>query len=119
MIALLVALGAAVGAPTRYLTDRAVQTRHSTDMPWGTLTVNALASLVFGVLTGLSGHVSAGVQAVVTTGFCGALSTFSTFSFEVLRLAQEGRRALASGYVAASVLACTGLAAAGWFVAAA
>ena len=41
MIVLLVGIGAAIGAPTRYLTDRAVQRRHATGLRWGTFAVNA------------------------------------------------------------------------------
>ena len=49
---LLVVVGAVVGAPLRYLTDRAVQARHDSVFPWGTFVVNAGACLVLGVLTG-------------------------------------------------------------------
>lgn len=49
---LLVIIGAAVGAPLRYLTDRAVQSRHDTVFPWGTFTVNVSGCLVLGLLTG-------------------------------------------------------------------
>lgn len=119
MIVLLVALGAAVGAPARYLTDRAVQRRHDTALPWGTITVNVLASLVFGVLAGAAGSVSADLQALVATGFCGALSTFSTFSYETLCLGVDGRRAVAVTNVVVSVAAALGAAALGWVVGAA
>lgn len=88
MIALLVGLGALIGAPTRYLTDRAIQSGHDTRMPWGTLTVNVVASLVLGVVFGDT-HVAPDVIALVGTGFCGSLSTFSTFSFETVRLADD------------------------------
>lgn len=84
----MVALGAIVGAPARYLTDRAVQRAHASRMPWGTLTVNAAASLVLGVVGGAA-QLSPDVAALVGTGFCGALSTFSTFSFETVRLADD------------------------------
>ncbi|WP_206437606.1 fluoride efflux transporter FluC, partial [Candidatus Protofrankia datiscae] len=49
---LLVIVGAAVGAPLRYLTDRAVQARHDTAFPWGTFTVNVAASAVLGLVSG-------------------------------------------------------------------
>ena len=52
MTLLLVALGAVVGAPLRYLTDRFIQARHDTTFPWGTLTVNVAGSLIMGFLTG-------------------------------------------------------------------
>ena len=110
MITLLVAVGAAVGAPLRYLTDRGVQSRHRSAFPVGTLVVNVVASFVLGLVAGAGTHLSAGVVALIGTGFCGALSTFSTFSYEALRLTQHRRTLLAAGYVLASVAA--GLAAA-------
>ncbi|MEU8240716.1 CrcB family protein [Actinoplanes missouriensis] len=102
MTFLLVALGAAIGAPLRYLTDRALGS------PWGTLTVNVVGSFLLGVVLGLP--LSPQLVALAGTGFCGALTTYSTFSWETLSLARRGERAAAVGYVAVSVLA--GLAAA-------
>lgn len=52
MTLLMVALGAAVGAPARYLADRAVQSRHESVMPWGTVSVNVVGSLILGGLMG-------------------------------------------------------------------
>jgi CrcB protein len=106
---LVVAAGAAVGAPLRYLTDRAVQTRHESDFPYGTLLVNVVACLVLGFVTGRSG-LSTAALALVGTGFCGALSTYSTYSFETVRLAEDGEWGSAALNVLASVGA--GLAAA-------
>ncbi|UGY92757.1 fluoride efflux transporter FluC [Streptomyces gobiensis] len=101
---LLVALGAAVGAPLRYLADRAVQIRHDSVFPWGTLVVNAGGSLVLGVLTGAvtGGAVGSGAQALLGTGLCGALTTYSTFSYETLRLAERGWKFLAVANVTAT-----------------
>ena len=110
MTLLMIALGAAVGAPARYLTDRAVQSRHESVMPWGTLSVNVIGSLVLGALTGAGTAVSAAVMALVGTGFCGALTTYSTFSFETWRLIEEESYGSAVANVVVSVLA--GLAAA-------
>jgi CrcB protein len=105
---LFVALGAAVGAPLRYLADRAVQTRHESVFPWGTLAVNVLGSLLLGFLIGLpAGHA---VSALLGTGFCGALTTYSTFGYETLRLAQTGRRWQAVANVVVSTLAGLGAA---------
>jgi CrcB protein len=105
---LLVALGAAVGAPARYLADRFVRSWLGPGFPWGTLLVNVVGSALLGFLTALP--VSAGLGAMLGTGFCGALTTYSTFGYETLRLARAGNRARAITYVAAS--AALGVAAA-------
>ncbi|MEU6865208.1 fluoride efflux transporter CrcB [Streptomyces sp. NPDC046876] len=107
---LLVVAGALVGAPLRYLTDRAVQVRHDSVFPWGTFVVNTAACLVLGALAGaaLAGAASSQLGLLLGTGLCGALSTYSTFSYETLRLAERGRRFLAAANVAASVLAGLG-----------
>ena len=115
MIALAVALGAAIGAPARYVTDRAVQSWHQSVLPWGTLAVNVVASFVLGALVG--GAVTTGWQAFVGTGFCGALSTFSTLSFETVRLAERGSWRAATANIALSVVLGIGAAALGWWVA--
>lgn len=81
MIPLLVVLGAAVGAPLRYATDRLVQSRHDTGFPWGTFTVNVTGSFVLGLV--LAATTSPEVVALVGTGFCGALTTMSTLALEV------------------------------------
>nr|WP_024126995.1 fluoride efflux transporter CrcB [Streptomyces sp. F8]AHE39716.1 Camphor resistance crcb protein [Streptomyces sp. F8] len=107
---LLVIAGAAVGAPLRYLTDRAVQKRHDTVFPWGTFAVNVAGCLVLGVLTGAVtyGAASHSVQLLVGTGLCGALTTYSTFSYETLRLAEAGAKFFAAANVIASVVAGLG-----------
>ncbi|MEU2495556.1 fluoride efflux transporter CrcB [Streptomyces sp. NPDC007883] len=98
----LVALGAMVGAPLRYLMDREVQLRHDSVFPWGTFVVNASGSFVLGLLAGAS--VASGTYALLGTGLCGALTTYSTFSYETLRLAERGWLFLALANVAGSVL---------------
>lgn len=105
MTLLMIALGAAVGAPARYLTDRAVQSRHDTMMPWGTVSVNVVGSLILGALTGAGTAVSPAVLALLGTGFCGALTTFSTFSFETWRLIEEEAYGVAVANVMVSVAA--------------
>jgi CrcB protein len=114
-----VALGAVVGAPGRYLTDRWVQSRHDSVFPWGTLAVNVVASFVLGVVTGASGVVAPAVAAVVGTGFCGALSTYSTFSYETLRLLETRARAYAAANVLVALAAGLGAAVLGWLAGAA
>ncbi|MFE4668164.1 fluoride efflux transporter CrcB [Streptomyces sp. NPDC056716] len=108
----LVIAGAAVGAPLRYLTDMAVQRRHDTVFPWGTFTVNAAGCLILGLLTGAVtyGAASHSLQLLIGTGLCGALTTYSTFSYETMRLAEEGARFFAAANVVASVVAGLGAA---------
>jgi CrcB protein len=102
-----VALGGFVGAPTRYVIDRAISRRLESDLPWGTFLINVTGSLVLGFLTGLALHSGVGplTMALWATGFCGALTTFSTFTFESLRLVETGRYWDATLYVVGSLLA--------------
>jgi CrcB protein len=112
---LLVVAGAVVGAPLRYLTDRAVQARHDSVFPWGTFAVNVSGSLVLGLLTGAAAAGAAGshLQLLIGTGLCGALTTYSTFSYETLRLAETGAGLYAAANIAGSVTAGLGAAFAG------
>ncbi|WP_027933454.1 fluoride efflux transporter CrcB [Amycolatopsis thermoflava] len=89
MTAVLVIAGAMIGAPLRYLTDRAVRARHGGPFPWGTLLVNLAGCLVLGGLTGAGAALPAPLFALLGTGFCGALTTYSTFSYETLRLVEQ------------------------------
>lgn len=116
MTVVLVLIGGAVGAPLRYLTDLLVQARHDSILPWGTLTVNVVGSLVLGVV-GAAVAVAGAPSWVMTllgTGFCGALTTFSTFGFETVRLVEEGSLLEAFVNVAASLVAGLVAVAAGW-----
>jgi CrcB protein len=91
MIVLAVLAGGMIGAPARYLTDRAVQSRRDTVFPLGTFTVNMAGSLILGFLLGAERHLGLPpvVFALLGTGFCGGLTTFSTFGYETLRLLEE------------------------------
>jgi CrcB protein len=119
--ALLVVLGAMVGAPLRYLTDRAVQSRHDSLFPWGTFGVNVAGSFVLGLLyAAAQAHgVSPRLMALAGTGFCGALTTYSTFGYETVRLIEDGARFYAVANVVASIVAGLGSAFCGAAVAAA
>lgn len=88
MTLLLVFVGGAVGAPTRYLIDRFVQRWRDSVFPWGTLTVNLIGSFVLGAIVGA--QPDGVVMALAGTGFCGGLTTFSTFGYETVRLLEEG-----------------------------
>jgi CrcB protein len=107
----MVVLGGAVGAPLRYLTDLVVQSRHDSVFPWGTFTVNVAGSLALGIAAALAVHPSAPawLLPLVGTGVCGAMTTFSTFGLETVRLLEEGSVLTATANVAASL--ATGLAA--------
>ncbi|WP_067860373.1 fluoride efflux transporter FluC [Nocardia shimofusensis] len=106
MNVVLVVLGGMVGAPARYLIDRAVAARFDSRVPLGTLTVNIVGSAVLG---GLIGAGAGGwLLTVAGAGFCGALTTFSTFGYETIRLITDGAYGIAMGYVAISVAAGLG-----------
>jgi CrcB protein len=111
--ALLVVAGALAGAPLRLLADRVAAARRGHGSVLGTLTVNVAGSAVLGLLLGLGG-VPGEVVALVGTGFCGTLTTFSTFGYDVVRLVEERavRRALA--YLTATLVLGLGAAAAGY-----
>jgi len=96
---LLVAVGAAVGAPLRFLVDKhmvgrlLLGTRIETPLPWGTFAVNVLGSFVLGLLTGVGNQT---IALLVGVGFCGAFTTYSTFAAEThgtgrVRASREGR----------------------------
>ncbi|EHY88026.1 fluoride efflux transporter CrcB [Saccharomonospora azurea] len=115
MTVLLVALGGAAGATGRYLLDTWLRRRQSTRFPLSTLVVNVLGSLVLGVVAGTTVTGAAGdtLHAVVGVGFCGALTTFSTFGYETLRVFLDGARTTAVANVVATTGASIGAAAAG------
>ncbi|SFR24195.1 camphor resistance protein CrcB [Lentzea waywayandensis] len=107
MTVLVVFLGAALGAPARYLLDRFVQSRHPSDFPWGTLTVNVVGCLLIGFVVGTSWMPLLGV------GFCGGLTTYSTFSYETVRLLEAEKYRSALLNVIVSVVLGVGAAAVG------
>jgi CrcB protein len=109
------AAAGAVGAVLRYLVDRLVQGRVGSDFPYGTLVINVSGSLVLGFLTGAALHhgLAAGWLTVLGTGLIGAYTTFSTFTFDTVRLLGGDAPAAAVANVAVSVAAGLGAAAAG------
>ena len=115
MTVLLVVLGAAVAAPLRLLADRVAAARRGPGSVLGTLTVNVAGSAVLGVLLGLRG-VPPAALALVGTGFCGTLTTFSTFGYDVVRLVEERAVLRAAGYLAATLVLGLGAATAGYLL---
>lgn len=115
-----VALAGAVGAPARFLVDGFVRSRTRDDLPYGTLLINVSGSFLLGLLTGLA--LTRGFPqtpfVVLGSGFCGAYTTFSTFAFETVRLAEEGERSRALVNVAVSLVIGVAAAAGGFALAA-
>lgn len=105
-------IAGAIGAPTRYVVDELLRERHPGAFPWGTFVINVSGSLILGVVTGLALYHGLGPipKAAIGVGFCGAYTTFSTFSYETVRLMEEGSFGPAVGNALGSIL--VGLAAA-------
>ncbi|MEJ7649785.1 MAG: CrcB family protein [Nakamurella sp.] len=97
MFAALCAAGG-VGAAIRFWTDSVVRSRCGGRMPWGTALINLSGSLLLGLLTGLvaAALVTADWRAILGTGLLGGYTTFSTATFETVRLLQQERRAAAA-----------------------
>ena len=93
MIVLWVALAGGVGAVARFVLDGLVRSRVASWFPVGTVVVNVTGSFVLGLVTGLAlAHVVPDeLRLVVGTGFCGGYTTFSTASFETVRLVEQRR----------------------------
>ncbi|MEU9621049.1 CrcB family protein [Streptomyces sp. NPDC048155] len=116
---LLVVAGGLVGAPLRYLLGVDAKYRLHTAFPWGTFAANTGAALLLGFLSEAvtGGGIGPRLHLLLATGFCGALSTWSTFSYELLTLTSARRLGTAAGYLLLSVGAGVGLSFAGAAVA--
>ena len=97
MIVLWVALAGGVGAVARFVLDGLVRSQVASWFPVGTVVVNVTGSFVLGLVTGLTltHAVPEELRLVVGTGFCGGYTTFSTASFETVRLDEQRRAGLA------------------------
>jgi fluoride exporter len=100
------ALGGAVGTLARYELGRWVHGWAGTAFPWGTLAINVAGCLALGFLTrlGQTATISPETRGMLTVGFCGAFTTFSTFSFETVALLQDGESLKAVTYALGSLL---------------
>lgn len=102
-----VAIGAAVGGVARFALSGFVQQRAGADFPAGTLVINLTGSFLLGVLIRYalqSASVTPELRAMLTTGFCGGYTTFSTFSYETAVLLEDGEYGRAGLYIGVSVL---------------
>lgn len=118
---LIVAVGGAVGSVARYLLSRLVQGTVLSAFPLGTMAVNVAGCLLIGLVCGLSegegSPVTPDVKLLLTVGFCGGLTTFSTFMNESLSLVKAGDVLLCALYIGASVALGLLAVAAGWHMA--
>jgi CrcB protein len=118
-LAFLVAAG--IGAPLRYLVDGWVHERAHGAFPWGTFLVNVTGSALLGLLAGLGLYhdLGATTRTVIGTGGLGAYTTFSTLTYDTVRLADQGDVTDAALNAGASLLVGLLAAAAGLALAAA
>jgi len=102
-----VVVGSAIGGGARFLLGTLIQHRAGGQFPLGTLVINITGSFLLGFLlryaTG-SAAISPEVRAMLTTGFCGGYTTFSTFSYETAALIEDGDYRRAAVYAALSVV---------------
>lgn len=104
---LAIAVGAGVGSVARAATDRLVFLRYGPrEIPWATLAVNTVGSLLVGLLNGANaaGLIDDSVKLVLGTGLAGGLTTFSTLSWELHSMARQGEYRRLLGYAGASII---------------
>ena len=109
MRALLITIGAGVGAPLRYLVDKHLSKRHSSLVPLETLFINISGSFVLGVTV----HQSANIGYLFGTGLAGAFTTWSAFALETHGLFKRGKHWHAWAYLLLTLALGVGAAALG------
>ncbi len=113
---LTVGAGGAAGSAVRYLLSSYLTAASPLcGFPAGTFAVNALGSLLIGLITGAAGH-SAWLMRLLAIGFCGGFTTFSAFSADTVRLLRDGHYGWAALYVGSSIAVCTAFAALGMWL---
>jgi fluoride exporter len=119
IVTILVGLAAGVGALARYVIDRVVQHWYDSEFPYGTFTINTIGSLLLGLISGLAAHhgLPSGPAVVLSAGFCGGFTTWSTFAYESVALAETGAVWEAAANIAGSVTVGLLAAAAGFALA--
>ena len=102
-----------IGAPCRYVLDTFVSDHTAGAFPWGTFVINMTGSLLLGLITGAALYHAFPTtpKIVLGTGFCGAYTTFSTWTFETIRLLEDG--ATTEAIVNATLALVVGIGAAG------
>ena len=109
MRALFVALGAGVGAPTRYMIDRYIKQIHRSLIPIETLSINTIGSFILGLMINSHGNSAL----LIGTGFAGAFTTWSTFAVETHHLIEDGKAKKAAIYLVLTLILGIGAAAVG------
>jgi CrcB protein len=107
MAILWVGLGGFLGANARYLLGGAVMERVGGIFPWGTFVINITGSFILGFFLAFAQDrpwVNPTSRLLFAVGFVGAYTTFSTFTYESVKLAQDGEFLLAMANVLGSVL---------------
>jgi fluoride exporter len=102
-----IALAGSFGAIARFMLDGHIRGRHNHTFPWATLIINSTGSCILGLVSGilLKHHNFKELEAIVGVGFCGGYTTFSTASFETVRLLEQRRYYVALGNTSASLVA--------------
>ena len=110
-----VVIAGALGSVLRYQIDRSVQRRIGSGFPLGILVVNVTGSLALGIVTGAAVHhaISTPWAVIAGTGFVGAYTTFSSFTFDIVRLAEDDRWRMSMLNAAVSLAGGIGAAAGG------
>ena len=111
----LLGLAGGLGAASRFLLDGLIRSRVRAALPVATIVINVTGSLLLGLIAGAVGAHAAPpeLQLIAGTGFLGGYTTFSTASFETVRLVQSGRSGLALVNGLGTALAAVGAAAGG------
>jgi CrcB protein len=110
---LFVLAGGALGSGARYLVSTWMADRFGIAFPWGTLTVNVVGSFIIGVIATLAdelGSVGPNARIFLVVGVLGGFTTFSSFSLETLRLAEQDELTRAAGNIAANLVLAVGAA---------
>ena len=116
---MIVGIGSFFGGALRYVISMTMKNLCGASFPWGTLSVNLLGCLVFGLLFALFnkyGTTSHPWCLLLTTGICGGFTTFSTFANESMQMLQNGNTGGFIGYVLASVIGGLSLIGLGYWI---
>jgi CrcB protein len=107
MLLLYIALGSAAGGVSRYLLGGVIQRWSGGSFPLGTMVINVTGSFLLGLIYRYatdSAGISPEVRTLLTIGFCGGYTTFSTFSYETVRLIEDGELTRGLAYAGLSVV---------------